>query len=72
MFSLDFISDKLVSLRPKERPVYYHRKFARVPTIDECELEDEICKYEANEQLARDRSDHFSMFIFLVWWARKL
>ena len=55
------ISEKIVlPLRPKETPVYYHRKFARVPTIDECELEDTICKFEASEQLIRDRYIHFT------------
>jgi len=34
---------------------YYHRKFRRVPTIDECYTDDELCIYEADEQYQRDR-----------------
>lgn len=34
---------------------WYHRQFRRVPTIDECYIDDRICWYEANEQFKRDR-----------------
>uniref|UniRef100_A0A6M2E4H1 NADH dehydrogenase [ubiquinone] 1 beta subcomplex subunit 10 n=1 Tax=Amblyomma tuberculatum TaxID=48802 RepID=A0A6M2E4H1_9ACAR len=34
---------------------WYHRKFRRVPTIDECYTDDMMCKFEANEQYKRDR-----------------
>ncbi|XP_054711330.1 NADH dehydrogenase [ubiquinone] 1 beta subcomplex subunit 10-like [Uloborus diversus] len=33
---------------------YYHRKFNRVPTFDECYEDDAVCIYEANEQFKRD------------------
>uniref|UniRef100_T1J1T5 NADH dehydrogenase [ubiquinone] 1 beta subcomplex subunit 10 n=1 Tax=Strigamia maritima TaxID=126957 RepID=T1J1T5_STRMM len=39
--------------RPKT--VYYHRKFRRVPTIDECPIEENVCYFEANQQFRRDR-----------------
>lgn len=34
---------------------WYHQKFRRVPTIDECYTDDPICYYEANAQYRRDR-----------------
>lgn len=34
---------------------YYHRKFPRVATVDECEYDDSVCIFEANEQFVRDR-----------------
>jgi len=34
---------------------WYHRSFRRVPTIDECYVDDNICIYEANDQFLRDR-----------------
>jgi len=39
----------------KNPPVYYHQKFRRVPTVDECYIDDVACHYEANEQFKRDR-----------------
>lgn len=59
------IREKLVlPFRRAERPVYYHRKFARVPTIDQCRLDDEMCKFEAKEQQNRDkRVDMFKIKI---------
>lgn len=52
-----WIREKIVlPLRSKNGPqVYYHRKFARVPTIDECEEGDLGCYFEANEQYKRDK-----------------
>uniref|UniRef100_A0A481SWH6 NADH dehydrogenase [ubiquinone] 1 beta subcomplex subunit 10 n=1 Tax=Nicoletia phytophila TaxID=1350298 RepID=A0A481SWH6_9INSE len=39
------------------RPTYYwyHRKFRRVPTIDECYTDDSVCQFEANQQFKRDK-----------------
>jgi len=34
---------------------WYHQQFRRVPTIDECYVDDRVCWYEANEQFKRDR-----------------
>jgi len=34
---------------------WYHRQFRRVPTIDECFTDDQVCFYEANSQFKRDR-----------------
>lgn len=33
----------------------YHRRYQRVPTIDECYTDDAVCRFEANEQFKRDR-----------------
>ncbi|KAK9496626.1 hypothetical protein O3M35_013107 [Rhynocoris fuscipes] len=35
--------------------VWYHQKFRRVPSIDQCYTDDPICKFEANYQFKRDR-----------------
>ncbi|XP_076366304.1 NADH dehydrogenase (ubiquinone) PDSW subunit isoform X1 [Tachypleus tridentatus] len=34
---------------------YYHRKFQEVPGIDECEVGDVVCIFEANEQFKRNK-----------------
>merc|ERR1712043_89477 len=34
---------------------YYHRRFRRVPTIDECYMHDYVCQTEANDQYLRDK-----------------
>ncbi|KAJ6216917.1 hypothetical protein RDWZM_008074 [Blomia tropicalis] len=44
---------------------YYHRKFNRVPTIDECYTDDMGCLYEANEQYKRDRKVDFEIIKIL-------
>jgi len=41
--------------RPKESYPWYHRRFKRVPTIDECYMNDQVCKREASVQYFRDR-----------------
>ncbi|PVD37469.1 hypothetical protein C0Q70_00059 [Pomacea canaliculata] len=42
-------------LQSKNKTVYYHRKFPRVKTVDQCEVEDATCIYEAQEQFHRDK-----------------
>ncbi|ELT92958.1 hypothetical protein CAPTEDRAFT_158459 [Capitella teleta] len=34
---------------------YYHRRYRRIPGVDECEIGDEICFYEVNKQFKRDK-----------------
>lgn len=34
---------------------YYHEQFRRVPTVDQCYDDDRLCKWEANQQLIRDK-----------------
>lgn len=51
-----YFREKVVDpIRSKNKQYYYHRQFRRVPTIDECDVGDEVCVYEANEQYKRDR-----------------
>ena len=42
-------------LRPAQPPAYYHQKFRRVPTVEECYEDDVVCIFEAHEQYKRDR-----------------
>lgn len=44
---------------------YYHRKFKRVPTIDQCYNDDMGCFHEANEQYKRDRQVDFEIIKIL-------
>ena len=46
--------EKIV-LPNNKKVVYYHQKFHRVPTIDECYDDDIVCQAEAHEQYKRDR-----------------
>ncbi|KAH8037081.1 hypothetical protein MRX96_022105 [Rhipicephalus microplus] len=52
-----WVRENIVLPNRQERPdyVWYHRKYRRVPTIDECYTDDLMCKFEANEQYKRDR-----------------
>lgn len=34
---------------------WYHEKLQRVPTIDECYSDDPVCRYEATQQMKRDK-----------------
>ncbi|KAL1380227.1 hypothetical protein pipiens_001428 [Culex pipiens pipiens] len=34
---------------------WYHQKFRRVPTIDQCYTDDAVCFFEANNQFKRDK-----------------
>jgi len=44
-------------MQSRNKLVYYHQHFRRVPTIDECEIDDQLCFFEAERQFARDRFD---------------
>ncbi|KAF5306628.1 hypothetical protein FQA39_LY08817 [Lamprigera yunnana] len=48
------IKEKIVQPNQKEYP-WYHQKFRRVPTIDQCYEDDPMCFFEANSQYKRDR-----------------
>uniref|UniRef100_A0A481SWT1 NADH dehydrogenase [ubiquinone] 1 beta subcomplex subunit 10 n=1 Tax=Frankliniella cephalica TaxID=407008 RepID=A0A481SWT1_9NEOP len=34
---------------------WYHRKYARVPTVDQCNVDDPVCQFEADYQIMRDK-----------------
>ncbi|XP_043282150.1 NADH dehydrogenase [ubiquinone] 1 beta subcomplex subunit 10 [Venturia canescens] len=46
--------EKIVEPNQQHYP-WYHQKFRRVPTVDECYSDDLVCIYEADQQYARDR-----------------
>jgi len=46
--------EKVVKPNQQQYP-WYHQKFRRVPSIDECYTDDAVCIFEANQQYKRDR-----------------
>ncbi|XP_070163160.1 NADH dehydrogenase [ubiquinone] 1 beta subcomplex subunit 10 [Polyergus mexicanus] len=50
-----YIREKFVVPNQKKYP-WYHQKYRRVPTIDECYTDDVVCYTEANCQFMRDKS----------------
>ncbi|XP_063990726.1 NADH dehydrogenase [ubiquinone] 1 beta subcomplex subunit 10 [Diachasmimorpha longicaudata] len=44
-----------IMLPNRQHYPWYHRKFRRVPTMDECYTDDLVCHYEANCQYDRDK-----------------
>ncbi|XP_063447078.1 NADH dehydrogenase [ubiquinone] 1 beta subcomplex subunit 10-like [Mytilus trossulus] len=48
------ITETFVQPFQKKYP-YYHRRFNRVPTIDQCDVNETACIYEAQEQWKRDK-----------------
>jgi len=61
-------AEKVVEpLQSRHKLVYYHRHYRRVPTIDECEVDDQVCFYEANQQFRRDRCVSDSLTEMLRW-----
>ncbi|XP_014205725.1 NADH dehydrogenase [ubiquinone] 1 beta subcomplex subunit 10 [Copidosoma floridanum] len=49
-----FFREKIVEPNQQHYP-YYHQKFRRVPTIDECGTDDPMCEWEAQQQFDRDQ-----------------
>ncbi|CAI9726148.1 Hypothetical predicted protein [Octopus vulgaris] len=65
VFSIFKIIDKPVTafrekivepLQSRNKHYFYHRRFRRVPTVDQCEFNDVVCVFEANQQFKRDWS----------------
>ncbi|XP_022831323.1 NADH dehydrogenase [ubiquinone] 1 beta subcomplex subunit 10 [Spodoptera litura] len=50
-----YFREKVVEPNQKKYP-WYHQKFRRVPTIDQCYDDDVVCDFEANAQFKRDRA----------------
>ncbi|CAK9801248.1 NADH dehydrogenase [ubiquinone] 1 beta subcomplex subunit 10 [Anthophora plagiata] len=51
---VEYFREKIVKPNQKKYP-WYHQKFRRVPTIDECYENDVVCFQEAQSQFERDR-----------------
>lgn len=49
-----FIAEKIVEPNRQHYP-WYHQKYRRVPTIDECYSDDYVCAFESDQQYYRDR-----------------
>lgn len=47
--------EKVVEPNRKQYP-WYHEKFRRVPTIDQCYTDDQVCMFEAQAQFKRDKA----------------
>ena len=60
-----FLENVVGALKTKKKIPYYHRRFKRVPTIDECVLRDMPCVFEANEQYKRDK--YVKLIILDTW-----
>lgn len=52
-------------LQSKNKSYYYHRRYRRVPTIDECHVNDPLCKFEAQDQFRRDKKVDDEILIIL-------
>ncbi|XP_076391152.1 NADH dehydrogenase (ubiquinone) PDSW subunit [Megachile rotundata] len=51
---VEYFRENIVLPNQKKYP-WYHQKFRRVPTIDECHELDVVCIQEANSQFLRDK-----------------
>ncbi|KAK1129935.1 hypothetical protein K0M31_019630 [Melipona bicolor] len=49
-----YFRENIVVPNQKSYP-WYHQKFRRVPTIDECREQDMVCRVEAQHQFERDK-----------------
>lgn len=47
-------AEKIVVPNQKDY-AWYHQRFRRVPTIDECYTDDPVCQHEAQQQFKRDK-----------------
>jgi len=50
-----FRDSVVVPLQAKNKEKWYHRQYKRVPTVDQCEEEDVVCMFEAEQQYLRDK-----------------
>lgn len=49
-----FLIETIVEPNQKQYP-WFHQQFRRVPTIDQCYMDDPCCQYEADMQFKRDK-----------------
>ena len=49
-----FRKNVVEAARSGEQPVWYHRQFQRVTSIEDCDVSDMTCRFEANQQFLRD------------------
>ncbi|XP_054166518.1 NADH dehydrogenase [ubiquinone] 1 beta subcomplex subunit 10-like [Oppia nitens] len=52
---VEWIRHNVVEKYRGPKQYYYHKRFRRVPTVDQCYTDDQACIYEANEQYKRDK-----------------
>lgn len=53
-FNTTHYTETIVEPNQQKYP-WYHQQFRRVPTIDQCYTDDAVCRFEADQQLIRDR-----------------
>ncbi|XP_034936198.1 NADH dehydrogenase [ubiquinone] 1 beta subcomplex subunit 10 [Chelonus insularis] len=61
---VEYFREKVVEPNQQKYP-WYHKKFRRVPTIDECYEDDIVCTFEAQYQYLRDREVDLSILAIL-------
>lgn len=59
------IRDLTAPIREKNKQVYYHRKFKRVTPIEDCEEDDALCLFEADQQFIRDKAVDDTILLIL-------
>jgi len=52
-------------IKSRNHVYFYHRRYRRVPTIDQCSVDDVLCRYEADEQMRRDKKVEDAIIIIL-------
>ena len=52
--NVNCFAEKIVVPNQQHYP-WYHEKYRRVPEIDQCDVRDVVCQFEANEQFRRDK-----------------
>ncbi|KAI8794002.1 NADH dehydrogenase [ubiquinone] 1 beta subcomplex subunit 10 [Biomphalaria glabrata] len=50
-----FRENVVLPRQSKNKEKFYHRQFRRVPTADQCDFQDHVCIYEADQQFVRDK-----------------
>lgn len=53
-FVMQSFPESVVKPNQKQYP-WYHERFHRVPTVDQCYTDDPVCIFEADQQFRRDK-----------------